>query len=217
MMSEQVLHAERRTKCGSASARQVRRAGRLPVVLYGHKEDTVALTVPSAEFEAVLRSGARMVDVDVDGRAEKALVKEVQFDALGDVVLHADLVRVAMDETVEVTVPIELHGTAAGVKEGGGLDQLLHEVTVTCLPENIPESIRVRVDDMDIGRTLHLRDVDLPLGVKPVGDPETPVATVHPPMGEVEAVPAEEEAAPAAPEVIGKGPREEEPEDRTEG
>jgi len=211
------LHAERRTECGSASARRLRRAGRLPVVLYGHKEDTVALAVPWAEFEAVLHAGARMVDVDVDGRAEKALVKDVQFDPLGDTVLHVDLVRVAMDETVEVTVPIELHGTAAGVKEGGGLDQLLHEVTVTCLPENIPETIRARVDDLEIGRILHLREVDLPPGVTPVGDPEAPVATVHPPMVEEEAVPVEGETAPATPEVIGKGPREEEPEDRTGG
>jgi len=216
-MPEQILHAERRTECGSKSARRLRRAGRLPVVLYGHKEDTVALAVPWAEFEAVLRSGARMVDVDVDGRAEKALVKDVQFDALGDTVLHVDLVRVAMDEAVEVTVPIELHGTAAGVKEGGGLDQLLHEVTVTCLPQDIPETIRVRVDDLDIGQTLHLHDVALPPGVKPVGDPEAPVATVHPPAVEVEAVPVEEEVAPAAPEVIGKEPRAEGPEGETEG
>jgi len=210
-MPEQVVHAERRTERGSKAARRLRRAARLPAVLYGHKEEAVALTLPSAQFEALLRAGARMVDLDLDGAAQKVLIKDIQFDALGEDVLHVDFIRVAMDEAVEVTVPIEIHGTAAGVKAGGVLDVLLHGVLVTCLPEAIPESIRVRVDDLEIGRTLHLREVALPVGVAAVGDPETPVVAVHPPAVAVEEVPAEEEV-PAAPEVIGKEKVEEAPE-----
>jgi len=183
----------------------------VPAVLYGHKEDVVSLALPAVEFEALLRAGARMVDLDLGVGPQKALIKDVQFDALGQDILHVDFVRVALDETVEVTVPIETHGTAAGVKEGGSLDLILHEVTVTCLPQAIPEAIRVRVDDLEIGERLHLREVPLPPGVTAVGDPEATVVTVHPPLVAAEEVPAEE-AASAAPEVIGK----EQPEEGSE-
>jgi large subunit ribosomal protein L25 len=212
-MPDYALPAEVRAERGRKAARRLRRAGRLPAVLYGHKETTAALTVPLADFESLLRSGARMVDLGLAGETQKALIREVQFDALGDEVLHVDFVRVAMDEAIEVTVPVTVHGTAAGVKQGGVLDLLLHEVTVACLPGDIPEAIRIRVDDLAMGQTLHLREVPLPPGVRVVDDPEMSVVAVHAPVVEAAAPAAE---APTAPEVIGREAREEEPEEEGE-
>lgn len=206
------LEAEPRPERGTKAARRLRRAGRLPVVLYGHKQETVSLSVPLAQFEAILRSGARMVDLDIQGRAERALLKDIQFDSLGDQILHADFIRVAMDEAVEVTVPLELVGTPAGVREGGTLDQVLHEITITCLPQNMPERIRVRVEELGLGQTLHAGEIPLPEGITLAEEPETPVATVHPPVSEEEMA-AEEEEGPAAPEVIRRESRREEEEE----
>jgi len=202
-MPENLLHADLRDTVGTKSARRARRAGQLPAVLYGHKEETQSVCVPREAFEALLRGGHRMVALDLGGQTQQALIKDVQFDHLGDEVLHADLVRVAMDETVEIQVPVAVHGTPAGVKEGGVLDVLLHEVTVECLPGDIPEAIRVRVDGLGMNDTLHLSAVEMPPRVKALDDPETPVASVNPPtVVEEEAAPEEE--GPAAPEVIGK-------------
>ena len=211
-MPRMTLEAELREERGTKAARRLRRAGRLPVILYGHKEETVSLTVPRHAFEAALRTGSRMVDLLLGGRTQTALIKDLQFDALGDEILHADLMRVALDETVEVTVPVELAGTPAGVREGGTLDHLLHEVTVTCAATNIPEVIRVRVDGLGLGQTLHLGEVPLPPGVEAAEEPETPVAAVHPPAALEEEEAALEEEGPAAPEVIGREREEDEEE-----
>ena len=206
-MPEHVLHAEARSDHGTKAARRVRRSGRLPAVLYGHEEAAQSLAVPYEDFEAVLHAGTRMVDLEMEGATQKVLIKEVQHDPLGDRLLHVDFVRVAMDERVEIEVPLEVHGTAAGVKAGGTLDVLLHEVTIECLPGDIPEVIRVRVTDLEINDTIHLGDVPLPEGVRLLDEPETPVVVVHPPKAEEEAAAPEE--GPTAPEVITREAAEE--------
>jgi large subunit ribosomal protein L25 len=210
-MPDFVLQGETRSEQGTKSARRVRRGGRLPAILYGHKEASISLSVSSEAFDQVLRAGARMVDLTVNQATTKALIKGVQMDPLGDRVLHVDFVRIAMDETIRLQVPLEVHGTPAGAKEGGVLSVLLHQVTVECLPGNIPASIRVRVDDLKINDALHLGAVSMPEGVKAVEGPETLVAMVYPPAAEEAApTPAEEAAAPTSPEVISRRPAEEE-------
>lgn len=210
-MPEFVLRAEPRADQGTAAARRLRRAGHLPAVLYGHKEAAQSLVLATEEVEATIRAGARMVDLLLGDQTQSALIKEVQYDPLGDHLLHVDFVRIAMDETVEVTVPVEVQGTSPGVREGGVLEVLLHEITVECLPGNMPEVLRVRVDALPIGGLIHVADLVLPEGVKALDEPDTVVVAVHAPAAEAEPVPAEE--APAAPEVIG---RKEEPEEGQE-
>jgi large subunit ribosomal protein L25 len=199
-----------RDKYGTSVARNLRRKGLIPAVLYGHKQETVALSLPADVLEKALRHGVHVVDLQVDGNTEKALVREVQWDHLGKSVLHVDFARVSEDERVVVTVPLEIRGTAAGIAEGGVLDQPVHSLEVECLAIAVPNSIRVNVSELKLGQSLHIRDVVLPEGVKAKGNPDTVLVHVT-----LKQAPVEEAAAPAAPEtaepeVIGRPKAEEE-------
>ncbi|MFP4055899.1 MAG: 50S ribosomal protein L25 [Candidatus Brocadiia bacterium] len=211
-MDRPALEATRRQELGTRAARRLRAQGLLPAVLYGHQRGTVHLAVSAHEAERLVDGGARMVDMAIGGTTETALLKEIQYDAMGDDLLHIDFARVAMDEKVEVAVPIELHGLPKGVEEGGTLDHLLVDLEVRCLPADIPEHIRVEVGHLAIGDIIHLSDLTLPPEVEVLQDPEMPVATVHPPEEIEEEAPEEIELEAAAePEVIGRGEEEEEP------
>src|SRR5438270_8508974 len=141
---------------GTRAARRLRKHGLVPAVLYGHKEATVAVALPAEELEKAVRHGARVVDLQTDGNVQKALIKELQWDHLGKELLHVDFARVAIDERIEITVPIELRGTAPGVNAGGVLDQPLHELSVECLAIRIPDSIRVSIQDLQVDGVIHV-------------------------------------------------------------
>ncbi|MHC4592923.1 MAG: 50S ribosomal protein L25 [Planctomycetota bacterium] len=132
-------------------------------------------------------------------------MRDLQYDPLGDHVIHVDLARISLSETVTVSVPIETHGEAAGVAEGGVLDLQLHELEVECLPTAIPEKLRVEVAELGIGEHLRVGDIQLPEGVTPAADVEAVVVAVTPPV-EIEEEEAEElaEEAITEPEVIGR-------------
>jgi len=190
---------------GSREARRLRRRGLLPAVLYGHKEETLSVTLPRDEVEKAIRHGVRVLDISAGGQVEKALIREVQWDHLGKALLHVDFARVSLDERVEVTVPLEIRGTAAGIAQGGVIDQPIHTLAIECLAISIPESIRVTVTELQLGQALHIRDVVLPPGVKALGDPDSIVVQVKAKEVEPEAVVAPTEAAEQAePEVIGR-------------
>jgi large subunit ribosomal protein L25 len=199
------LAAQPRTGRGSQAARKLRRDGRVPAVVYGHKEDTVSVSLSLEDFGNVIRHGARVVDLRVDGKTEKALIREIQWDHLGKHVLHVDFARVAADERVVVTVPLELRGTAPGVTAGGVLDQPIHTLSVECLAISLPDSIRVNINEVQIGGVIHVRDLVLPAGVKAMAEADAVVVQVR--AAEVEAAPAaapEAAAGQAEPEVIGR-------------
>ena len=210
-MEHTTLQATKRQETGSRAARRLRREGLVPAVLYGHGRDTVHLSVPLKEFDHLRHGGARLLDLEIGGTVEPAVVKDLQYDSLGDAVLHVDFARVAMDETITVTVPVELHGLAKGVTSGGILDHVIVDIEVSCLPGNIPGNIRIEIADLDIGDVVHIRDIDAPEGVEFLQDPDAPVVTIHPPVAaaEEEAVEEVELEAEAEPEVIG-GRREQE-------
>jgi large subunit ribosomal protein L25 len=199
------LKTEPRTGQGSRDAVRLRKAGRVPAVVYGHKEATVAVTVSRDELAAALRHHARTVDLLVDGKAETALIQEVQHDHLGTGLMHVDFRRVSKDERVRTTVDIELRGTAPGATGGGVLDQPLHRIHVECPAISIPESIRVKIDGLLLGQAIHVKELELPAGVKALDDPDLVVVQVK--MQQV-AVPEPTTLAPEAttaePEVITK-------------
>jgi large subunit ribosomal protein L25 len=210
-MERTTLQAEKREELGTRAAQRMRSAGRVPVVLYGHQRDTVHLSVDLKELEHLLHSGTRMVELDIGGTTEPALMKDLQYDAMGDEILHLDLARVSMDEKVQVTVPVELHGTPKGVLSGGTLDFVLQDIEVECLASDIPEHIVLEVAGLDIGDVVHVRELPAPEGVEFTIDGDAPVVTIHAPVTiEVE----EEEVAPvdmqAEPEVIGRAADEDE-------
>lgn len=212
-MAEAVLLVtEPRATRGSQRARQLRRQGRLPGVLYGHKEATLAVSLATDDLLKAIRQGARVVDLQAEGIVQKALIREVQWDHLGKEALHVDFARIAADERIVIQVRIELRGTAPGVTAGGVLDQPLHTLDIECLALNIPESIRVNIGELQIGGAIHVRELVLPPDVKAMAAPDAIVVHVTTPKVEVEAaaVPGEEQAGP---EVIGRVEKaEEEPE-----
>lgn len=172
------LTTEPRPGKGSRDANRLRKAGRVPAVVYGHKEETVAITVSRDELASALRHHARTVDLDLGGKAETVLIQQVQHDHLGSGLVHVDFRRVSKDERVRTTVEIELRGTAPGATGGGVLDQPLHKIHVECPAISIPESIRVRIDALMIGQAIHVKELELPEGVKALDDPDLVVVQV---------------------------------------
>jgi large subunit ribosomal protein L25 len=217
-MAESVsLTAQPRNQHGSSNARRLRRKGQVPGILYGHKEATVPIALGTEDLEKALRQGARVVNIQLDGKKEQALIQQVQWDHLGVELMHIDFKRVSADERVVVNVRLELRGHPVGVTAGGVLDQPLHSLSVECLALSVPESIRVNVADLKIGDVLHVKNLVLPEGVKAMADPEGLVLQVKPPELEAAApaAPAAEGAA-AEPEVIGRKAAEEEEEEKEE-
>jgi len=203
------LQATKRQELGTRAVRRLRRSGILPAVLYGRRLDTVPLSVPSKEMNRLITAGMRMVTLDIGGVQELALLKDIRYDSLGDEVLHVDLARVAMDEKVTVRVPVVLHGLPKGVASGGTLDHVVQDIEVTCLPQDIPERIRVEVAHLDVEQMVCVRDLQAPTGVEFDLEPETPVAIVHAPVAAAEEELAEGEPAAPEPELIGRRAAEE--------
>jgi large subunit ribosomal protein L25 len=200
-----------RQDTGSQAARRLRRKGLVPAVVYGHKEATVHVTLPMDELQKAVRHGVRVVDLKTDGKTEKALIKEVQWDHLGKDLLHVDFARISADERVVVTVPLELRGIAPGVTGGGVLDQPMHTLSIEALAVALPESIRVNIGDLQLGGVIHVRDLVLPPGVKAMADPDAVVVHITVPAAEPAAAPAGvPEPGAAEPEVIGRQAKEEE-------
>src|SRR5215207_9118403 len=198
------LTTQPRTGTGSRDANRLRKAGRVPAVVYGHKEETLPITVSRDELAAALRHHARTVDLDLNGKAETVLIQQVQHDHLGSGLVHVDFRRVSRDERIRTTVEIELRGTAPGATGGGVLDQPLHKIHVECPAISIPESIRVRIDGLLLGQAIHVKELELPAGVKALDDPDLVVVQVKQQQA---ALPEPTALAPegtAEPEVITK-------------
>ena len=211
-MEQITLPCALRNETGSNVSRRLRRENRLPCVVYGRKKDPVHLSVGRTEIETLVRAGTRMVQLDVAGERQHALIKAVQHDFMGDAVVHVDFARVAMDEKIELAVPIETIGTAKGTLSGGVLDLVHKELQISCLPGNIPDQISVRVTDLEIADRILVKDLSLPPGVTTDEDPTLTVLVVHPPtvMAKAADEEAPETAEGAEPEVIGKGKEKEE-------
>jgi large subunit ribosomal protein L25 len=194
--------AKPRTQLGSRANKRLRDTGMLPGVIYGHKEAVIPVTLPKKEVVIHLNHGTHLFDLALDGKSEKVLVKEVQYDHLGSEVIHIDFARVSLDEKVEITVPLELKGTPAGEAEGGVLQQIISELEIECLVTDIPNVIRANVADMKLNDVLHIKDLQLPTGVRVLQDEDLIVATVKEIAEEETTEAAEGETA--EPEVIGK-------------
>jgi len=199
--------AKPRSELGTRANRRLRQSGLLPGVIYGHKEAVVPVSLPKKEVVHHLDQGAHLFDLSLDGKSEKVLVKEVQYDHLGIEVIHVDFARVSLDEKVKVSVPLELKGTPKGEEEGGVLHQVISALEIECLVTDIPDVIRHNIAEMALNDVLHIKDIKVPDAVKVLQDGELIVATVKEVLEEVVAPAAVEEEA-AEPEVIGRKPAE---------
>ena len=202
---------------GKNEARRLRRTGKLPAVLYGGKKETVAISVDPKAITQILHSASghnTIFEVSVDGERTKAMIVDWQYEPIKDSLLHVDLKRIAMDQRLKVSVPIQLKGEPEGVKtQGGILEQMLREVEIECLPDDIPGHIDVDVSNLVFGTVIRVSDLPHDPKLKFLSDANSPVAhittvkeeEVAPPP---EAVAGEAAAAPAEPEVIKKGKQE---------
>jgi len=198
-----LLEAQIRERTGSKEAARVRRQGQIPAIVYGHKQDPVAISLDAHDFIEGLHHGHRVLDVEVGGKAQKMMIKELQYDHLGRDIVHIDLMRVDVTETVRVSVPIELKGTAQGTHEGGIVEEHADHIEVECMVTNIPEVIVVSVKELGVGQAIHAGDVTLPDGVALVSAPETLLAACHV-VAAAKSTEQLEEEVPTAPEVIGE-------------
>ncbi|HUJ31791.1 MAG TPA: 50S ribosomal protein L25 [Candidatus Acidoferrum sp.] len=208
-----------REERGKNAARRTRQTGQVPAVLYGGKKDSIALSVNAKQLTRILRSESghnTIFTVQVaGGKEERAMLKDWQVDPISGTLLHADLLRIAMDVRMRVKVPVHTFGEPQGVKVQGGIfETVTREVEVECLPSDIPEEIRVDVTELLIGKQLRAGDLPLdPNKVKLVTDPQRVIAHVVTLKKEEEPAPeaaVAAETAPAEPEVIKKGKKEEE-------
>lgn len=211
-MSERLqLKSEVRSAVGTRHSETLRQQGLLPAVIYGHGQAPVSVSMNYHDFVEGLHHGHRLFDLEINGKTETLLVKDLQYDAFGVKVIHVDLVRVDLTERVTVEVAVELKGTAAGAEEGAVVDQILDNLEIECLVSEIPETIPVSVKALNVGDTLHAGDIALPSGMALKTDPEALVAICHvisaKPEEEEEAVEGEE---PSSPEVITERKAEEE-------
>jgi large subunit ribosomal protein L25 len=211
------LSTQPRSGSGSREAKRLRQKGLIPAIVYGHKETPEVVAVSHEEIESAIRHHAHTLELQTGAKKQTVLIQEVQYDHLGKDILHIDLLRVSATDKIHVTVPIELRGTAAGAKGGGVLIQPLHDLHIECLVSARPDSIRVKLDDLQVGQAIHVRELQVPPGVKVLHDPDAVVVQIKMPVIQAEPVAAAAvpvEGAVAEPEVITKKKeKEEEPEE----
>lgn len=206
-MNKVTLSVDKRTGSGKGPARRLRAAGKAPAIFYGKKSEPIKIAIDIHDFKkAVEQAGSNpLFDLnileDAGTTTRRALLKERQTRALDGSLVHLDFLEVFMDESIEVTVPIEFEGKPVGIDKGGIFQASSRELRISCLPDNIPNVITVDVSGLDLGHSIHIGDITLPEGVSALQDKGVAVATVAAPKkAEEEAAPAEEAEAAAAPE-----------------
>ena len=209
------VQAKLRDGRGKNDARRARRAGMVPITVYGGDGETVAAVAPLSDLAAILRSEAgrnTIFTVDVEGvGASEVMFHDRQVDPVKGRLIHADLARLVKGQKIEVTVPLHLVGEPFGVKEKQGvLEQIIREIDIRCEPREIPDSLDVDVSNLDVHDVLHVSDIPVSDTVEILTDAEQVIATVGIVKEEVAPAPAVEGEEPAEPEVIGKGKKEEE-------
>lgn len=199
-MQIQVLKGMLRAHTGTRAAMKLRREGWVPATLYGHGEANQHIQLREDDIAQLLHDGHHMMSLELEGTQRHSLIKEIQFDTLGEHVIHVDLARVDLDEVVTTSVPLHIHGSPKGVAAGGILDITHHELPIRGRVMVLPEFIDVEIGELLIGQSIRAKELKLPQGVAVVLDDEEPIVIVH--MPRVEAAPAPAEVV-AEPEVVG--------------
>ena len=188
---------------GTRVVRRLRKEGRVPAVIYGHKQAVVPISLSHDDVWHMIKAASHLAELDLGGKTETVLIRDVQWDHLGKEILHLDFARVSAEELIETDVNLEIRGHAAGIAEGGILEQIKHKVPVKCPAGAIPDSIKVDISHLKINEGIHVRDLVLPAGVTVDAEPD--VLLIHVVVrGAAEEPTTEAAAAEAAtqPEVI---------------
>ncbi len=197
-MAQNILNVLKRKRMGKSGAREIRKEGNIPAVLYGKGTETLSLVINPAELKEALSTDAgenTLLEIRVkDEEAEiqkLSLLREVQYDYLTDKPIHLDFQALDMKEKITVAVPVHIEGSAKGVREGGILEEILREISVECLPTNIPNLFSIDVTELEIGHSIHVNTLEIEEGVNILHEDEDTIVTVLAPK--VEAEPTEEE------------------------
>lgn len=212
------VQAKPRDGRGKNDARRARRAGMVPITVYGGGAETVSAVAQLSDLAAILRSEAgrnTIFTIEVEGVGEsEVMFHDRQIDPVRGRLIHADLTRLVKGQKIEVTVPLHLTGEPVGVQEKQGvLEQIIREIQIRCQPRDIPDTLDVDVSHLDVHDLLHVSDIKVSEGIEILNDAELVLATVSIVKEEAEPAPAAEGEEPAEPELIGKGKKDEEGED----
>ncbi len=209
MHTEADLAVEPRTQLGSLEARRLRRAGRVPGNMYGHSQAPVAIVANEDDITSIVAHKVRVINVSLNGKVDKCMLHEVQWDTFGNYLKHFDVLRIDPNERITVEVPVELRGNAPGMMRGGVLEHGLRHLTIRCLAYMVPDMLVAKIGALDVDQILHVREIEIPEGMEVLNNPEAIVVKI----GHIDAAKAAAAAAPlegvAQPEVIGKKPTEE--------
>jgi len=210
-MEKSILEAEVRETGSKKSSKLVRNSGKIPGVYYSKHDTPIHLAVSEKAINPlVYTSETHLVSLRVDGKEFDCVIKDIQFDPITDKVVHFDLIGLTSGETFQLEVPVQLHGTPVGIKEGGIIQHLIHKLEIECLPKDIPQRIDIDITELRIGDAIHVKDLTLE-NITLLNPEDSVIVSVAHPKVEKEPVEGEEitEEEPTEPEVIGKGKEEE--------
>ena len=198
-MAQSTLNVMRRKRMGKSGARAIRNEGNVPAVLYGKGEETLALVINPGELKEALSTEAgenTLLEIVVEnGGDEKikklSLLRDIQYDYLTSKPIHFDFQTLDVKKKITVSVPVVITGRAKGVKEGGILEEILREISVECLPKDIPNNYEVDVTELEVGHSIHVNTLEIAEGVTLITDPDDTIVAVQAPK--VEKVEVEEE------------------------
>ena len=181
-MAKQTINAKTRTVSGKTAAKNLRKVGSIPAVAYNDKGEATMLEVNEVEFNKVWRSitSTTTIDLNVDGKASTALIKDVEYNIRTDKVLHADFFVPGKDEKLKYTLKVQFSGNAAGVLKGGFLLKHVPQITILATAENLPERVVVDVSGLNIGDSFKVKDLDLGKNVTILTDAEAELVSVSP-------------------------------------
>lgn len=217
-MATAQISATARSTSGKGAARSLRRSGEVPGVIYGHSREAQSLAINTRDLEKVLSKISfenTVVELSLEGKTTRTLIREIQRHPFKKQILHIDFQELIAGELITVSIPLVLVGTPEGVRLGGGiLDQVLRDIEIEVDPASIPNHISVDVSSLIIGHSIHVRDLNIPAGVKVLTDEELTVCVVAVPRAAIEAAAAPEAAEDATtePELIRKAKDEDEDE-----
>lgn len=205
-MENILVDASPRQELGKNASRRLRAAGRIPATLYGREINPVSVSVDPRDLYRILQSDSgvnTIFKLQVDGNQTEVLIRDYQLDPVRGELLHADFQKVAMDELMTFEIPVEVFGESVGIKAGGVLDRVMHEIEVECLPGDVPDSVEVDISHLDIGDSIRVEELQLDRSkIEVVSEADLVVVTVVPPRIEEEPEELEEEAA--EPELVGE-------------
>jgi large subunit ribosomal protein L25 len=199
-MREIPITVQRRHDIGKGVARQIRMAGKIPGVVYGPETEPIPVSVEEREFRTAMRhaSSGSILNLNMDGKETKAVLREMQRDPVTSRVLHIDFHAISMNKPIHVAIPIHFIGTPVGVKVDGGIMQAtMREIEISCLPINIPEHLDVDVSELRIGDSIHVSNVSIPNATILADAQRTVVVISAPTVIKAEATAVEAEAAAA--------------------